>query len=1052
MKKLFSLIYSTKTTLWLLIIFTVAMAVATFVEDQYDTDTAFRTIYKAKWFELVMVLLALNFIGNIKKYNLLSKEKFAGFLFHIAFVIMIIGAGITRYIGFEGIMQIREGQSSDFIYMDDTELKILITDGVQEYRNSLPVYTAGSNDRVSIETKKNGIVDISYKNYIPNVIETVVENIEDGTNIIELRVSSHGRNEILFIAEGEMKIIGEHHPLSYNNDEKEDALKLIGTDGTLFLTSPIDLIAIGNLGSPEYEIPGNSLAEVKEGIHYMPKSEDGIALKYIRTYRNAKRQLVQGTENQSTFSAIMMNVVYKGEKHEIPVFVGPDGTSDYQDANIKGLSLSMSYGNREIKLPFSLHLNEFILERYPGSQSPSSYASEVTIIDNRNNYRQDYRIFMNNVLDYDGYRFFQSSYHQDEKGTVLSVNHDFWGTWVTYFGYFLMTLGFIWTLFNKNSRFLALGKNIQSLRKIRKAGIMTIALIFGATGFSVSHAQVQKPVSKEHAEKFGQLIVQTYDGRSEPVHTLAYDVMHKISRKDEFIVPGKGKMDAMQVFIDMILDGEFWKEQKIIYIKEKSVGNILGIEGKYASFHDFFNQNQGFKLSEVAENAFRKKQSEHNPFDKEIIKVSERLEILMMVAQGNLLKLFPEQASTSTHWISWDNPQAIVPLQGTLQIINDDLQLPELNYNNLLGAYFKEAYIARESGDYSKAERIIGFIESIQRQSNISEQIPSRTQVKYEIFYNKSKIFIHLKNVYSILALVLLILAFIDNLKSKKNKIVSLLLNFFIIILGVAFIVHTYGMGLRWYLSGHAPWSNGYEALILVAWGGLLAGFSFIRYSKISLAATTLLAFFTLMTASHSSYDPQITNLQPVLKSYWLIIHVATLTISYGFLGLGFLLGIINLSLSLFKNAVNSSRINLIIKELTHINEMNLTIGLVLATVGTFLGGVWANESWGRYWGWDAKETWALIITIVYTIILHLRLVPNMRGMYLFNIGSIIGFGSVLMTFFGVNYYLSKGMHSYASGDTPVFPMWAWILIISIIALIFAVGLKEKSMKKLEND
>jgi cytochrome c-type biogenesis protein CcsB len=266
--------------------------------------------------------------------------------------------------------------------------------------------------------------------------------------------------------------------------------------------------------------------------------------------------------------------------------------------------------------------------------------------------------------------------------------------------------------------------------------------------------------------------------------------------------------------------------------------------------------------------------------------------------------------------------------------------------------------------------------------------------------------------------------------------------------LGFAFAYHTFGMGLRWYLSGHAPWSNGYEALLLVGWAGILAGFSFIRYSKIPLAATALLAFFTLMTASHSSYDPQITNLQPVLKSYWLIIHVATLTISYGFLGLAFLLGIFILTLFLFRTPQNSARFELKIKELSHINEMNITVGLALATIGCFLGGVWANESWGRYWGWDAKETWALIITITYSIVVHLRLVDSMRGDYIFTVGSVLAFASVLMTFIGVNYYLSKGMHSYGAGETPIFPIWGWVTILSIFALIIGAGMRNKTLRR----
>ena len=178
----------------------------------------------------------------------------------------------------------------------------------------------------------------------------------------------------------------------------------------------------------------------------------------------------------------------------------------------------------------------------------------------------------------------------------------------------------------------------------------------------------------------------------------------------------------------------------------------------------------------------------------------------------------------------------------------------------------------------------------------------------------------------------------------------KVILNIFIALLGIAFLYHTFGMGLRWYLTGHAPWSNGYEALLLVAWGGILAGFCFLRYSKITLAATALLAFIMLMVAGLSSYDPQLTNLQPVLKSYWLILHVAGITISYGFLGLCFILGLMTMFLYLFKTSKNNQRLDLLIKELTYINEMNMEIGLFLATVGTFLGGIWANVSWGRYW------------------------------------------------------------------------------------------------------
>jgi cytochrome c-type biogenesis protein CcsB len=820
LNRIIKFLLSSPMMIILLVVLAIALGAATFIEEKYDTETAGQWVYHAKWFEFLFLLLILNLIGHIKQYNLLKRKKWAGLTFHVAFIVIIIGAGITRYFGFEGQMHIREGQTTNILTTSD-----------------------------------------------PNV---------------------------------------------------------------------------------------------------------------------------------------------------------------------------------EITLPFSLQLRDFILERYPGSMSPSSYASEVTLVDPRSGLRKDYRIFMNNVLDYDKYRFFQSSYDTDEMGTVLSVNHDYWGTRVTYLGYSLLVLGFILTLFNPNSRFLALRLKIREIRNKRKSIAVIAMLVLGINGMAFSQNS-SAPIAPQEADKFGHLLVQTYNGRFEPAQSLAYDIMHKISRKDKFDIPGKGKVNAMQVLLDMMINPEFWQQQKIIYVREKSVQNILGINDKYASYYDFFDGDGKYKLQQFDETAFRKKQSEQNSFDKEIIKVDERINIFQMALTGNMLKIFPQQGSANNKWISYDDIAAKEPLSGVVTVMNQDLKLDPLNYNNFMLAYLK----AVSTGDYSRADKMLGYITSLQRNSDNGGYLASESKINAEILYNKLQIFIVLRNVYSILSVVLLFLAFIDNLYIKKNKIVTWSLNISIIALGLAFLYHTFGMIMRWYLTGHAPWSNGYESLILIAWGGLLAGFSFARYSKITLAATALLAFFTLMTASHSSYDPQLTNLQPVLKSYWLIIHVATLTISYGFLGLGFILGLMNLFIILFKTVKNNRRLDLIVTELTYINEMNLIIGLMLATVGTFLGGVWANESWGRYWGWDAKETWALVIVLAYTIALHLRFIPRLRSAYVFSVASVVSFGSVIMTFIGVNYYLSKGLHSYAAGDTPVFPVWAWILILSVIALMVFAGLRQRFINKM---
>jgi cytochrome c-type biogenesis protein CcsB len=860
-------------------------------------------------------------------------------------------------------------------------------------------------------------------------------------------VDNH-KDEIL-IKDGEFKT-NHNLPITFNNDSRPDALKITGTADNLALSFPANIVTSTMPEMTEGLIPKDSLGAFGPMTLYELEGM-GMAVVLTKIYRNTAIKYVESESDGNYPGALILDVSHNGSAQEVTLLGGSGYIDNYFDIPLDGLSLQMAYGTKKIMLPFSIQLNDFELERYAGSMSPSSYASEVTVIDPGEGVRKDHRIFMNNVLDYRGYRFFQSSYDQDERGTILSVNHDLWGTWITYIGYALMIIGFIWTLFNRNSRYWELMGKIRALRERRKALAFILAAAFAITGANAqdhSHQANPYSVSATHAQEFGKLIVQNYEGRFAPVHTLAVDVMRKISRKDKFDIPGRGKMTATQVFLDFPINSEFWKNQNIVYVRDKSVANVLGLTNKLVSFNDFFDENNQYKLQGFAETAFRKEEGQRNKFDKEIIKINERLEIFMMTFQGSMLKIFPVQNSTNNQWISWDDQLAQQPLQGSIQILNEDLQLPVLNYHSIMRVYLTEVHNATNTADYSKADKLLGHIKSIQRQSQAKDIIPSEKKIDREISYNKSNIFVKLRNLYGVLSILLLFFAFIDNLQSKKRKFITWPLNICIAVLGLAFLYHTFGLVMRWHLSGHAPWSNGYEALILVAWASLLAGISFMRYSKITLAATSLLAFFTLMTASHSSYDPQLTNLVPVLKSYWLIIHVATLTISYGFLGLGFVLGIFNMCVYIFKTAKNNKRLSLITKELTHINEMNLTIGLMLATIGTFLGGVWANESWGRYWGWDSKETWALIITIVYTIILHMRLAPKIKGEYLFNLASIFGFGSVLMTFIGVNYYFTKGLHSYASSETPVFPMWAWGTILAVIVLIVIAGVKNRIYKR----
>lgn len=1054
MKKITDILFSPKVTLVLLFVFAAAVGTATFIEEKYDTVTANLLVYHTWWLEFILIWLSINFISMIGKYHMFRREKLPSLVFHLAFIILIIGAGFTRYLGFEGSMHIREGESADIIYSAKPFLQITATGkGVEHesYRDLwLSQYTRNAFHE-TIRMKDQGTIRIEYADYMTNAVEKAEENVPGGARILELLVAGNNEKKTVFIKEGEIADVA-NTTISYNNGSGMKGIILTGDSSKIYIKSPSGIIktTMHDMMHPSdsntYASAPDSIQEFDPGFFYRSGS---IVILFRSSYKNARKILVRGTDNEKGSEVLVVNVSCNGEKKEVPLFVSMTSYPPVSETEINGVKIKMAYGTRVIQLPFSLTLDKFILDRYAGSMSPSSYASRVTLVDLAHNLNEKHKIYMNHVLDYEGYRFFQSSYDADEKGTILSVNHDFLGTWISYAGYILLALGFALTLLNNRSRFHFLRREIRKIRDQRKSGI--ISLIVFLFGFSVpawSQTEVRPPVSAAEADKFGHLIVQTFDGRFEPMHTLAYDVMHKISRKDFFQTGQKGEMDAMQVFLDMIVDPEFWKQQKMIYIREKSVRDILGIEGQYAAFTDFLDDQTNYKLSAYAETAFRKSPSEQNTFDKEIIKVDERLNICLSLMDGHVLRIFPLQDSPTNTWISFIDTLAKAPLTGRLKDMNKNLNMKDLSYNMLMRFYLQSVYEGSRSGDYMLADKMLEVIKMVQKVGTPEGLLPSDSRVNLEIVYNKSKVFDTLRNVYGLLSVILLVLAFIYNLRSGRRRVIGFILNFFIVVLGISFLFHTAGMGMRWYLSGHAPWSNGYEALLVIAWGSMLAGFSFVRSSKITVAATALLAFFVLMTAGHSNYDPQLSNLQPVLKSYWLVIHVAVITISYGFLALGFILGLINLFIFLFKSTRNATRLDMIIRELTLTNEMTLTVGLFLATVGTFLGGVWANESWGKYWGWDSKETWALVIVITYAIVMHLRLIPKLKGPFTFNTASVIGFGSVIMTFVGVNYYLSKGLHSYAADEKSVFPLWAWMIILCLLLLIVSAGLKEKWIKR----
>lgn len=686
-------------------------------------------------------------------------------------------------------------------------------------------------------------------------------------------------------------------------------------------------------------------------------------------------------------------------------------------------------------LPFQLELINFNLHRYPGSSSPSSYESELRVHVDGKTFEE--KIFMNNVLDIKGYRFFQASFDRDEKGTILSVNRDVYGRNVTYTGYFLLLVGFVFSFLGKNSRFRQLGRLLKDLKPVSNVVLAFLLMCFA----TVSHAAekdidtqpmmeaVQKYAAPlEHAALFGSLPMQGANGRMIPVNTFSSEILRKL-HKNETV----GALNSDQFLLSIMALPDMWSRIPFIALSSKELAHHFDLTEKECAYNEMFDSNGNYKLAEMVETAYNKKPSERNAFDKDLMKLDEQVNIIHQLFNYQLLNLFPKEDDPDHKWYAPGDDLSAFSGKDSMFV------------SQILEWYLSEVQNGMQSGDWEKADEVIEMISTYQHAKNTSLDIRPE-KIQREIEYNKLKIFQTCKKVYLILGGLLLIVAFIS--LSKKSKLLKILL--WVLGAGVliGFHYHMIGMGMRWYIGGYAPWSNSYETMVYVSWATVCAGLLFIRRSAVTFALATLFGGIILFVSGLNWMDPQIGTLVPVLKSPWLMFHVAVIVAAYGFFGISFFIGVTNLVFMSLLSEKNKQTFLLKIKELSIINEMSLWIGLALMTIGTFLGAIWANESWGRYWGWDPKETWALITVVVYAIVTHMRLVDKLNNSWVFNVGSVLAFASVLMTFFGVNYFLS-GMHSYGE-NSDVHGIFIYLYAVAGIVLLLSLT-AYRGYKKLSN-
>lgn len=1028
MKNIVSFLFSMFFSVLLLMMFAISIAYATFIENDFGTATAQMRIYQAWWFELLLMIGVINLAGSVFKYKLVSRKKWAILLFHLAFIVIIIGAGVTRYFGFEGSMHIREGESTNQVVSEASYIDLKVSFNGEEVSELTKVkFTPNTNNTYKKTIVMGGKqVQVENEIFVTNATETIVPD-NNGLPIISLIYSEGNTERTEFLLMLREKKEMESTSFGFETGEGSAAVVFSRNNNGLTMISA-DTVAVSSMMGQTGEklLPFVSYPVVEKSFYKIGKS--GFVFKNY--FSKAMPTLIQIPDetDQGGMDAFTAKITSGNEIRRINVF-GKEGVINKpSNCTINGINVSLSYGSVIRELPFSIHLRDFQLERYPGSNSPSSYASEIILKDPALSIERPFRIFMNNILKYKGYRFFQSSFDQDEKGTVLSVNQDKWGTLISYLGYFLMALGMVFTVFSKQSRFqtlIRLSSKLQSKRQVVKVLFIGVILTGMSCVTNSTFGAVSSASKEKHIDAFSQLLVQDHEGRIEPISTLASDLLRKISKKDNW----EG-LSAVEFFLDMSANPDKWKSIQIIKVANPELKKILGVSEGFISFSQIFDQSGNYRLNDLVQQSYNKKQTLRNKLDKEIINLDERVNICYQIFNGDFLKIFPIPNDERKTWVTHS------ALPKTMKKEETDFA------GNILKLYYDEYNNSVQSGNWSKPDVYLGYIKKYQTRYG-EDIIPSRTKIRLEILYNEWNIFGKLAIIYVLLGLILLVFHFV--LIFKPTAHLGKLINGGTALVFFAFLLYTGGLIIRWYIAGHAPWSNGYETMIYVGWATSLSGFIFMRRSPISLAVTALLTSIILFVAGMSWMNPEITNLVPVLKSYWLVVHVAIITASYGFLAMGALLGMLNLVLLILRNKKNDKNISFTILEVSYIIEMALIIGLLMLMIGSFIGGVWANESWGRYWGWDPKETWALVTVLIYAIILHLRKIPGLKSVFALSSLALVALSSVLMTFFGVNYYLS-GMHSYAQGDPPPIPNALYVAIVVIIVLIIAARYSEKKM------
>ena len=643
-------------------------------------------------------------------------------------------------------------------------------------------------------------------------------------------------------------------------------------------------------------------------------------------------------------------------------------------------------GMKEEKLPFSLCLQKFEAKMHDGTNAVADYSSKFTVIDGGD--KSEGEVSMNNIYSHRSYRLYQSSYDEDGKGSVLAINADPYGIPVTYTGYALLFISLVWMLFDPKGGYRKLLKS-----PLLKKGALITALILSMGNIQTLHAEsatgnLQNAVlPKETAEKFGELHI-LYNDRICPVQTFALDFCKKIYGARSY----QG-LTAEQVLSGWVFYGNTWASEPFIKIKSGEMKTAMNLPD-YASLNTFFNREMGgYTIGQYVQEYYNGQQDK---FHQQAADIDGKIQIIMELREGISLKVLPYtftknvKATKDHSFIKAGTTTWFSPVDKLPQAVEHQHALYIRNVFSLLNGDVK-------AGNTSRVNEFFVKMKKYQEVSS-GNSLPTATQYKAERINNAFPFATILFMANLTLGFIALFYTIYRITKKKEIKVLNIALP---ILLGVSFLALTFGLALRWIISGNIPMSNGYESMLTVAWFVMLISILMQLRIRIVMVFGFLISGFFLLVSHINQMDPAIGQMMPVLNSPLLSIHVSIIMMSYALLSLTFICGIMGISLRSHG------------EELQALSRIFLYPALTTMGFGIFIGAIWANVSWGNYWSWDSKETWALITFMIYAVVVHTQSLPVFRKPLVYHIYITLAFLSIAMTYFGVNYFLT-GMHSYA--------------------------------------